>query len=46
MMIYKIDPRSFLEGLKLDKEAMVSIDTGDAVRGVIITTKVTKCLLT
>jgi len=32
--------RNFLEDLKVDKEAMTAIDTGDAVRGVIVTTKV------
>lgn len=32
--------RKFLEELKTDKESMVAIDTGDAVRGVIVTTTV------
>jgi len=34
------DLRKFLETLKIDKEALMAIDTQDSVRGVIVTTKV------
>ena len=36
----------FLEDLKTDKDAMMSVDTGDAVRGVILTTKVGEASVT
>ena len=38
--------RKFLEDLKTDKDAMMSVDTGDAVRGVILTTKVGEASVT
>jgi hypothetical protein len=34
------DSRNSIEALKIDKDAMVAIDTGSAVRGVIVTSKV------
>ena len=36
----------FLEDLKTDKDAMMSVDTGDAVRGVILTTMVGEACVT
>ncbi len=34
------DSRKSIEALKIDKDAMVAIDTENAVRGVIVTSKV------